>query len=125
MACGVYAANYLLEALYNAGEGQYALDLMTSEIDRSWMNMIKTGSTMTTEAWDVKYMPLLMGWSHAWSASPAHIIPRKLMGIEPGNRDLENNYKTSTGNLTWGTNEITYYSRRNSYKFQARMWEIF
>ena len=84
MACGVYAANYLLEALYNAGEGQYALDLMTSEIDRSWMNMIKTGSTMTTEAWDVKYMPHFMGWSHAWSASPAHIIPRKLMGIEPG-----------------------------------------
>jgi hypothetical protein len=84
MACGVYAANYLLEALYNAGEGQYALDLMTSETDRSWMNMIKTGSTMTTEAWDVKYMPKLMGWSHAWSASPAHIIPRKLLGIEPG-----------------------------------------
>jgi hypothetical protein len=23
------------------------------------------------------------GWSHAWSASPAHIIPRKIMGIEP------------------------------------------
>ena len=83
MACGVYAANYLLEALYNAGEGQYALDLMTSQTERSWMNMIKTGSTMTTEAWDVKYMPKLMGWSHAWSASPAHIIPRKLMGIEP------------------------------------------
>ncbi len=84
MACSVYAANYLLEALYDVGEEQFALDLMTAETDRSWMNMIKTGSTMTTEAWDVKYMPELMGWSHAWSASPAHIIPRKLMGIEPG-----------------------------------------
>lgn len=83
MATGVYGANYLMEALYNAGEGDYALELLTSETDRSWMNMINVGSTMTTEAWDVKYMPEYCGWSHAWSASPAHIIPRKLMGIEP------------------------------------------
>lgn len=83
MATGVYGANYLMEALYNAGEDDYALELLTSETDRSWMNMINVGSTMTTEAWDVKYMPEYCGWSHAWSASPAHIIPRKLMGIEP------------------------------------------
>jgi hypothetical protein len=37
---------------------------------------------MTTEAWDNKYKSN-NGWSHAWSASPAHIIPRKIMGIEP------------------------------------------
>lgn len=83
MATGVYGANYLMEALYNADEGDYALELLTSETDRSWMNMINVGSTITTEAWDVKYMPKYCGWSHAWSASPAHIIPRKLMGIEP------------------------------------------
>ncbi len=83
MATGVYGANYLMKALYIAGEDDYALDLLTSETDRSWMNMINVGSTMTTEAWDVKYMPEYCGWSHAWSASPAHIIPRKLMGIEP------------------------------------------
>jgi alpha-L-rhamnosidase len=72
-----------MEALYIAGEGDYALELLTAETDRSWMHMIEVGSTMTTEAWDVKYMPDYYGWSHAWSASPAHIIPRKLMGIEP------------------------------------------
>lgn len=83
MATGVYGANYLMEALYIAGEGDYALELLTAETDRSWMHMIEVGSTMTTEAWDVKYMPYYYGWSHAWSASPAHIIPRKLMGIEP------------------------------------------
>jgi alpha-L-rhamnosidase len=83
MATGVYGANYLMEALYIAGEGDYALELLTAETDRSWMHMIEVGSTMTTEAWDVKYMPDYYGWSHAWSASPAHIIPRKLMGIEP------------------------------------------
>lgn len=82
MACGVYGANYLLEALFDAGEADYALNLVTSMTDRSWYNMIRIGSTMTIEAWDNKYKTN-NGWSHAWSSSPAHIIPRKLIGIEP------------------------------------------
>jgi alpha-L-rhamnosidase len=82
MACSVYGAQYLLEALYNAGEAEYALQLMTSEGKRSWMNMLKVGSTMTTEAWDEYYKPNLT-WNHAWGAAPANIIPRRLMGIQP------------------------------------------
>ena len=82
MACGVYGANYLLEALFNEKETEYAIGLMTSDSDRSWLHMLRVGSTMTTEAWDNKYKSN-NGWSHAWSASPAHIIPRKIMGIEP------------------------------------------
>ncbi len=82
MACGVYGANYLLEALFNEHETEYALNLLTSDTDRSWLNMLRVGSTMTTEAWDNRYKSN-NGWSHAWSASPAHIIPRKIMGVEP------------------------------------------
>jgi hypothetical protein len=82
MACSVYPSIYLLESLYDAGEDQYALDLMTSDSDRSWLNMIRAGSTVTTEAWDVKYKQN-EGWTHAWSTAPVQIIPRKLMGIEP------------------------------------------
>ncbi len=82
MACGVYGANYLLEALLNYDQTDYALSLLTADSDRSWMNMIRLGATMTTEAWDNKYKSN-NGWSHAWSASPVHIIPRKIMGIEP------------------------------------------
>ncbi|MGV3763611.1 alpha-L-rhamnosidase-related protein [Parapedobacter sp.] len=82
MACGVYSANYLLEGLFNAGEGRYAMSLLTSTSDRSWYNMLRVGATMTTEAWDTKYKNN-NGWSHAWSASPAHILPRKVIGIEP------------------------------------------
>ncbi len=81
MACSVYGAQYLLEALYNAGEARYALDLMTSESKRSWMNMVRVGSTMTTEAWDAYYKPNLT-WNHAWGSAPANIIVRKLFGIE-------------------------------------------
>jgi alpha-L-rhamnosidase len=82
MACSVYPTVYLLEALYDAGEEQAALDLMTSDSDRSWLNMIRVGSTVTTEAWDIKYKKN-SGWTHAWSSAPAQILPRKLVGIEP------------------------------------------
>lgn len=82
MACSVYPTVYLLEALYDAGEEQTALDLMTSDSDRSWLNMIRVGSTVTTEAWDIKYKKN-SGWTHAWSSAPAQILPRKLIGIEP------------------------------------------
>lgn len=82
MACSVYPTVYLLEALYDAGEDQAALDLMTNDSDRGWLNMIRMGSTVTTEAWDIKYKKN-SGWTHAWSSAPAQILPRKLMGIEP------------------------------------------
>jgi len=82
MACGPYGSQYLLDGLYDAGEAAYGLSLLTSKSDRSWLNMLKMGSTMTTEAWDVKYKKNLT-WNHAWGAAPANLIPRKLMGVEP------------------------------------------
>lgn len=82
MACSVYGSQFLLDAIYNAGDAQYGLDLLTSTSDRSWYNMIRAGSTITMEAWDNKYKPN-QDWNHAWGAAPANIIPRKLMGIEP------------------------------------------
>jgi hypothetical protein len=82
MACSVYGAQYLLEALYAAGEAEYALSLMTSDSKRSWLNMLRVGATMTTEAWDEYYKPNLT-WNHAWGSAPANIVARKIAGIEP------------------------------------------
>jgi hypothetical protein len=82
MACSVYGAQYLLEALYAAGEAEYALSLMTSDSRRSWLNMLRVGATMTTEAWDELYKPNLT-WNHAWGSAPANIVARKIAGIEP------------------------------------------
>jgi alpha-L-rhamnosidase len=82
MACSVYGAQFLLEALYENGEGQYALELLTARHDRSWWNMIQVGSTITMEAWDLRYKNNL-DWNHAWGAAPADIIPRYLLGIRP------------------------------------------
>lgn len=82
MGCSVYGAQFLLEGLYNAGDADYALSLMTATHDRSWWNMIKIGSTITLEAWDMKYKPN-SDWNHAWGAAPGNIIQRQLWGITP------------------------------------------
>ena len=82
MACSVYASQYLLESLYEAGEDKAALELMRSTGDRSWWNMIQSGSTITLEAWDIKFKPNL-DWNHAWGAVPANMITRGFWGIVP------------------------------------------
>jgi alpha-L-rhamnosidase len=82
MACSVYGAQFLLDAIYDTGDADYGLQLLTSKTDRSWLNMVSKGSTITMEAWDNKYKPN-QDWNHVWGAAPANIISRKLMGIEP------------------------------------------
>jgi hypothetical protein len=82
MACSVYGSQFLMDGLYNAGEEDYALELLTNTSDRSWYNMIRIGSTISLEAWDLKYKPNL-DWNHAWGAVPANAIPRGLWGIKP------------------------------------------
>ena len=82
MACSVYGAQFLLDALYNAGEAEAALRLLTSTARRSWYNMLRIGSTITTEAWDDVFKPN-QDWNHAWGAAAANIITRRLMGVEP------------------------------------------
>jgi arylsulfatase A-like enzyme len=82
MGPSVYGAQFLMEAVYNGGDEDYALELMTATHDRSWYNMIKVGSTISMEAWDMRYKPN-SDWNHAWGAAPANIIPRYLWGIQP------------------------------------------
>ena len=82
MACSVYGSQFLMDALYEAGDADYALKMLTKTDDRSWYNMIRVGSTISLEAWDDKYKPN-QDWNHAWGAVPANVIPRKLMGVEP------------------------------------------
>ncbi|MBP5320153.1 MAG: family 78 glycoside hydrolase catalytic domain [Kiritimatiellae bacterium] len=82
MSCSVYGAQYLLEALFEAGLEREAIHLMTRPDIRGWLNMMKSGSTVTLEAWDKIYKPNL-DWNHAWGAAPANIIPRYVLGVRP------------------------------------------
>ncbi|MBN2448761.1 MAG: family 78 glycoside hydrolase catalytic domain [Lentisphaeria bacterium] len=88
MACSVYGAQYLLEACYRLGDADYALDLMTAEHDRGWLNMLRVGSSVTLEAWDHRYKNNL-DWNHAWGAAPANIIPFHLVGVRPATPGFE------------------------------------
>jgi alpha-L-rhamnosidase len=81
MACSVYAAQYLLEALFENGSGTTAVELMTANNDRSWRHMVQHGATITWEAWDHKYKPN-QDWNHAWGAAPANLFPRYVLGAE-------------------------------------------
>ena len=101
MACSVYGAQFLLEALYDYGFGDYALELMTATTQRSWYNMIRSGSTITLEAWDKVYKPNL-DLNHAWGAAPGNIMVRKLMGIEPLSPGFDTfQIKPQLGNLSY------------------------
>lgn len=82
MACSVYVAQFLLEAVYGAEDGNYGLSLMNSTGDRSWYNMIREGSTVSMEAWGNKYKPN-QDWNHIWGAAPGNIIMRELIGVKP------------------------------------------
>ncbi|MBP5682360.1 MAG: family 78 glycoside hydrolase catalytic domain [Bacteroidales bacterium] len=82
MVCSPYGAQFLLDAVFEAMDPDYALSLLTDTSQRSWYQMIRSGSTMTTEGWSFDTKDN-QDWNHAWGAAPANIISRRLMGIEP------------------------------------------
>ena len=82
MACSVYAAQYLLEALFENGADAKAMELIIAPNDRSWKHMVESGTTITWEAWDQKYKPN-QDWNHAWGAAPANLFPRYVIGARP------------------------------------------
>jgi len=82
MACSVYAAQYLMEGLFENGEAAEAIKLITAPNDRSWRHMVESGTTITWEAWDQKYKPN-QDWNHAWGAAPANLLPRYVLGAQP------------------------------------------
>lgn len=86
MRCSVYAAQYLLEGLFEHGAGRDALSMMIADNQRSWRHMLENDATITWEAWNETVKPNL-DWNHAWGAAPANLLPRYVLGVqaaEPG-----------------------------------------
>lgn len=82
MACSVWGAQFLLEALCLGGKSELALKLLTADDERSWLGMLRAGATMTMEAWSDEDKPN-QDWNHAWATSPTNIISRYFMGVRP------------------------------------------
>ncbi|MDP3889821.1 family 78 glycoside hydrolase catalytic domain [Nocardioides sp.] len=103
MACSVYCAPFVKNGLFAAGNGQAALELLTSEGTWSWMNMINLGAGATMESWDPS-MKANLTFSHPWAASPAFTVPSGVFGIQPtapGYATFE--VKPQPGDLDHGT----------------------
>lgn len=106
MACSVYAAQYLMEGLFNHDAAAPALELIAAPTDRSWRHMVESGTTITWEAWDQKYKPN-QDWNHAWGAAPANLFPRYLLGAEPLTPGWQQaRIRPQTGNLTFAKGKI-------------------
>ncbi len=88
MRCSVYAAQYFMEALFRNGSDKKAIDLILADGDRSWKHMVNSGTTITWEAWGLKYKPN-QDWNHAWGAAPANLLPRFVLGVEAGSPGWE------------------------------------
>lgn len=102
MACSVYAAQFLLDALFAAGQPDAAHALPTSTGLSSWLHMMDDlDATITMEAWD----PSLKSnttFSHAWGTAPANVIPRQVLGVQvtaPGAAQIR--VSPQPGRLAW------------------------
>lgn len=82
MRCSVYAAQYLLDGLFENNQDTAAIELIVAPGDRSWRHMVESGTTISWEAWDQKYKPN-QDWNHAWGAAPANLLPRYILGVRP------------------------------------------
>jgi len=82
LSCGVYIAPFVIEACYRAGEPDLAYDLLTSQDEHSWHEMLKHGATTCMEAWgpDQKWNT---SWCHPWSSSPVYLLAEQVMGVSP------------------------------------------
>lgn len=85
--CSVYAAQYLLDGLFDAGAGELALQLMLNSGRRGWMNMLDVhDATITHEAWDPAFKENI-DWTHAWGAAFLNVLQRQVLGVrivQPG-----------------------------------------
>jgi hypothetical protein len=106
MQCSPYAAQYFMEALFNNGGEKKALDLILADGNRSWKHMLDSGTTITWEAWDLKYKPN-QDWNHAWGAAPANLLPRFVLGAQPDSAGWANaSIRPFTSGLTHASGRV-------------------
>lgn len=82
MSCSVFCANFVLEALTNAGRADASIAMMTSDQIRSWRHMIELGAGAVMEAWDPSLKPNT-SFSHPWAASPVINVAKGVFGLRP------------------------------------------
>jgi alpha-L-rhamnosidase len=107
MACSVYGAQFLLEALFASGQADAAHALLTATGLSSWLHMMDDlDATITMEAWDPSIKSNTT-FSHAWGTAPANVVMRQILGVRvtaPGAASLL--IRPEPGPLTWMTGTV-------------------
>ncbi|MFH5185139.1 alpha-L-rhamnosidase C-terminal domain-containing protein [Paenibacillus sp. TAB 01] len=81
--CGVYFSYFVLKALAKAGEYGLVYELIRSEDERSWVNMLREGATTCFEAWG-KGKKWNTSLCHPWASSPIPLLIEEIIGLKPG-----------------------------------------
>ena len=80
MVCGVYMSYFLMRGLCKLGKYEYVYDLITSEGENSWYNMIRDGATACIEAWG-KDKKDNTSFCHPWASAPITVLIEDLLGV--------------------------------------------
>ena len=80
LACGVWFAWFALRGLVEAGQVDFAFDLMTRDDPHSWANMLNDGATACMEAWgaDQKWNT---SFCHGWASAPIPLLVEHFLGV--------------------------------------------
>ena len=82
VVCGVYMSYFLLKSLARADRYDAVWDILVSESETSWYNMVREGGTTCFEAWgvDQKFNTSLC---HPWASAPVSVIIEDILGLTP------------------------------------------
>ncbi|RFZ79575.1 rhamnosidase [Lacrimispora amygdalina] len=78
--CGVMTTYFIMKDLARAGRKDVVYQLLISEEENSWMNMIKNGATTCSEVWE-KTKKWNFSFCHPWASAPISIIIEEIAGI--------------------------------------------
>jgi len=79
MRQGPMTAHYLVDALLEADRPAAAVSLLTNPDDLGWAKLVSEGHSFTWEQWTPGQSE-----SHAWGATAAASVLRRLLGLSPG-----------------------------------------
>lgn len=81
-ACGVYFSYFVMKALAKVGEYELIYDLLSSDDEHSWGNMLKEGATTCFEAWG-KEQKWNTSLCHPWASGPVPLLIEDIIGLKP------------------------------------------
>ena len=124
-SCGVYMAYFLLKALARHGEFGLMNELLVSEEEHSWGNMLREGATSCWEAWgkDQKWNTSLC---HPWASAPIIVLIEDAIGIRPSEPGFAAITQTPHAPAEWGDIHLTFGTVRGKITADRRagVWTL-